>query len=77
MTGMIDRVAEALRKADDGINNYYKMARFAIMVMREPTPEILHAHHVVPDDNDFMERVHRNWQAMIDAILAEKDDDIG
>lgn len=38
-----------------------------VIVPREPTEAIIKAHHVVPDDNDFEERVRSNWKALIDA----------
>lgn len=47
------------------------IGRSAIEAMREPSEAILAAHHVVPDDTDFRDRARDNWQAMVDAALAE------
>lgn len=49
------------------------LAKDMIEAMQEPTKDILEAHHVVPDDNDFRERAKRNWHAMIDAALGKVD----
>lgn len=48
------------------------MARAAIEALREPTEVIMRAHHVVPDDADYKERIADNWRALIDAILKEE-----
>lgn len=45
-------------------------AVFAIAAMREPTKEIVSAHHIVPEDNDFYDRAAANWRNLIDTALA-------
>jgi len=68
MTDMIERVARALRVADESAiapGYYQHMARAAIAAMREPTPEMLPA--------EMYEKTYRHiWQKMISAALREK-----
>ena len=81
MSEMVERVARAICKQRTGIRSGYEtfsqndieLARAAIEAMREPTSEIIKAHHVVPDDTDFTDRAARNWSAMIDAALGKVD----
>ena len=54
----------------DTIERARSAARLVIAAMREPTPEIVSAHHIVPEDNDFYDRAAANWRNLIDVILA-------
>ena len=75
MSEMIERVAEAirLRSCERGYPVHHAVAHHlaaaAIAAMREPTANVVAAHHVVPDDNDFKERAADNWRNLIDAAL--------
>ena len=72
MTDMIERVARALRVADEdtGAPDYYQhMARAAIAAMREPTLEMRHAGRRVKSSWLVENEEVEIWQNMIDESL--------
>lgn len=78
MSTLIERVAAAIAAASvDGADENMGgeaalvLARAAIEAMLEPGEVVLSAHHAVPEGTDFRDRALTNWQAMIDAALAE------
>lgn len=79
MSTLIERVAAAIAAASmDGSDGNMGdeaalvLARAAIEAMLEPGEVAVLAHQVVPDGTDFRDRALANWQAMIDAALAEQ-----
>lgn len=80
MSEMVERVAKAAYESlfdgnwpDVGTSidadGFRTAARAAIAAMREPTTEIIKAHHIVPDDSNFDQRAADNWRHLIDAGL--------
>lgn len=90
MSKMVEKVAEAVREANDGEGEAYlysqfytvrersiQLARAAIEAMRVPTPEMLHAAFGVGDGVDADENNRNRWQAMINAALQEASNERG
>lgn len=78
---MVQRVAEALRKAcreqfgtDWSYDVAFKFARAAIEEMREPTQAMIEAPYALRLSGDDF--IHKSfYQAMIDEVLNPSDDD--
>lgn len=74
MNEMIERVAEAIKKANDNCTGIWEIecAKAAIAAMRKPTEEMIEAYEEVCKKYAFPDGFCEDaYQAMIDATLKE------